>query len=136
MATERASPVTTEYGSLAKWGSWIAALVGLWVVVSPFVLDGSVAAGTPMMSNVVTGVVILVLSAFAGSTIRSAAETETNSGGECSGWIAGLAGLWILITPFVLSGSIAAGTVKWSNVVVGLVAVVLAAYAGYFLHGE
>jgi hypothetical protein len=50
---------------------------------------------------------------------------------ECSGWIAALAGLWVLITPSALSGSITAGTIMWSNVIVGVIAAILAAYAGY-----
>jgi uncharacterized membrane protein YczE len=37
----------------------------------------------------------------------------------------------VLITPFALSGPITTGTVLWSNVIVGLIAAIRAAYAGY-----
>lgn len=134
MATEQASTVSTDYGSLAKWGSWLAALVGLWVVVSPFVLTGSIADGTPMWSNGLAGIVVLVLAAFGAYTVRTSAETATNSAGEWSGWVAALAGLWILVSPFVLGGVIQEGAAMWSNAAAGVVALILAAYAGYSLH--
>lgn len=134
MATKEAPTVTTEYGSLPKWASWLGALVGLWVVVSPFVLSGSIADGTPLWSNAVAGIVVLILAAFAAYTIRTAAEAATNSAGEWSGWIAALAGLWILVSPFVLSGTIGSGAVMWSNVIGGGIAFILAGYAGYHLH--
>lgn len=134
MATDHASTASTDYGSLAKWGSWLAALVGLWVVISPFALTGSIAEGTPMWSNGLAGIVVLVLGAFGAYTVRTSAETATNSAGEWSGWVAALAGLWILVSPFVLRGVIQEGTAMWSNVAAGVVAFVLAAYAGYCLH--
>ncbi|MEF8812979.1 MAG: SPW repeat protein [Halovenus sp.] len=71
MATEQASAVTAEYGSLPKWASWLAALVGLWVLVSPFVLSGSIGDGTPMWSNVVAGGVAFILAAYAGYCLHS-----------------------------------------------------------------
>lgn len=129
MATEQASSVTAETGSLAKWSSWLAALVGLWVLVSPFVLTGTIASGTAMWSNVVAGVLVLVLAAYGAYEHRSSAAASGAT--EWSGWIASLAGLWILVSPFVLTGTIASGNPMYSNVIAGLVAAVLAAYAGY-----
>lgn len=129
MATEQASSVSTEPASLAKWTSWLAALVGLWVLVSPFALTGSIASGTAMWSNVIAGVLVLVLAAYGAYALRSSAVT--NVAAEWSGWLAGLAGLWILVSPFVLTGAIASGNPMYSNVIAGGIAAVLAAYAGY-----
>ncbi|MFB6186419.1 MAG: SPW repeat protein [Halobacteriaceae archaeon] len=134
MATEQASTVATESGSLAKWASWLGALVGLWVVVSPFVLTGANTSSTVTWSNGIAGIVILVFSAFGAYTVRTSAETTTNSLGEWSGWIAAVTGLWILVSPFVLTGSITAGTAMWSTIVAGVIAFILAAYTGYHLH--
>lgn len=134
MATEQASAVTTESESLVKWASWLAALVGLWVLASPYVLDGSIGSGTAMYSNVVAGFAILVLAAYGAYGRRTAAEQAGSSAGEYSGWLAAIAGLWIAISPFVLSGAIAANPVMWSNVAVGAVAFLLAGFAGYDLH--
>lgn len=133
MATEEASTVTTPFGSLAQYASWIAAILGLWVLASPFLLSGSFGSGTPMWSNVVAGLLILVLAAFGAWATRTAGWTEPDSLAEWSGWLAGLAGLWILVSPFVLGGTVGAGTAMWSNVAGGAVAFLLAAYDGYVL---
>lgn len=71
MATEQASTIIGEPSSLAKRASWLAAVVGLWVLVSPFVLDGSIASATAMWSNVVAGVVALILAGSAGYVLHS-----------------------------------------------------------------
>ncbi|MFB6147163.1 MAG: SPW repeat protein [Halobacteriaceae archaeon] len=134
MATTDTSTATLPSGSFAKWTSWLAALVGLWVVVSPFVLTGSFGGGTPMLSSVVAGLAILVLGAYTSYAIRSAAEGASGTWPEWSGWIGALAGLWIAFSPFVLSGSIGSGTPMLSSVVGGLVALVLTAYTGYEIH--
>lgn len=131
MATEQTATVTTGSESLAKGASGLAALVGLWVLVSPFVLSGPFASGTAMWSTVVAGLLIAVLAAYGACAIRT---SEDDAAGEWSGWIAALAGVWILVSPFVLTGSIGSGAPMWSNVAGGIVALVLAAYAGYVLH--
>lgn len=130
MATEQTSSVATESRSLARWSSWLAALVGLWVLVSPFVLEGGIASGTVMWSNAVSGVLVAVLAGYGAWRIRETAA-ERGSAGEWSGWIAALAGVWILLTPFVLTGSVGAGTPMYGTVIGGVVALVLAAAAGY-----
>lgn len=91
-------------------------------------------SGTPFLSTVVVGVLVLVLSAFAAYTIRAGAETAENTPGEWGGWLAALLGLWLLVSPFVLSGPITAGAPMGSTVVAGVLVAVLAAYAGYDLH--
>lgn len=61
--------------------------------------------------------------------MRDGDPPHASPASECSGWIAALAGRWILATPFVLSGSITAGNPMYSNAIAGIVAAVLAAYA-------
>lgn len=133
MATEQAQTLSTESGSLAKWASWVAALVGLWVLVSPFALAGDITGGAPMASNVIAGLVILVLSAFGAYALRTTTPDE-NTPGEIGAWIAAIAGIWILAAPFVLSGAIGTGTAMSGNVVAGGLALLLAGYAGWQLH--
>lgn len=136
MATEQASAVPTESGSLAKWASWIAALVGLWLAVSPFVLSGPIQSGTVMWSHVLGGIVIAVLAGFGAYAYRTHAATRGGSAAEWSGWIAALAGLWLLVSPFVLTGAIAESTPMFATLGGGIVALVLAAYTGYEMPTE
>lgn len=136
MAAQEQATVTSTTVSLAKWTSYLTALVGLWVLVSPFVLTGAITEGTVMWSNVVAGVLIVVLGAFSAYELRTADEMPAGTGGEYTSWIAALAGLYVLVTPFVLTGAITEGTALYSNVVAGLIALVLAGYAGYFVQSR
>ncbi len=135
MSTEATSRVTTPSGSTAKYACWLAAVVGLWVLVSPFVLSGAIGTGTPMYATVVAGLLVVVLSGFAAYAIRTGAETAAFSTPEIAAWLAALVGLWVLVSPFVLSGTIASGTPMWSSVGAGIVVAILAGYVGFERHG-
>jgi hypothetical protein len=43
--------------------SWINVLLGIWVLISPWVL-GFAGHATPMTNNVITGIVIIILAAW------------------------------------------------------------------------
>ncbi len=72
MATEQSSTVATDSASFPKWASWLAALVGVWLIASPFVLDGAIAEGTAMWSTAIGGALALLLGAFTGYDIHAA----------------------------------------------------------------
>ena len=122
MATEQSATAMDADGDVASWSGWIAALFGLWVLVSPFVLSGSFGAGGALYSTVISGIVIAVLAGYAAATQRA-------PGRAWSGWIAALFGLWILISPFVVVGAVGTGAPLYSSVIAGFVAMVLSAYA-------
>lgn len=129
MATERSTPVTTGNESSAKWTSWLAALVGLWVLVTPFVLSGPIGTGTVFWSNVVGGAIVAIFAAYTAYTLRSTGSGEWLH--EWSGWLAAVVGLWVVISPFVLTGSVTASSVMWSNVGSGALIAVFAGYGGF-----
>ena len=59
----------SEGGGTSQWAAWIAAVVGLWVLVTPFFLGGGGGGGATnwlFWSNVVSGIVIAVLAGYAG----------------------------------------------------------------------
>lgn len=128
MATERTTPVTTPTGSKATWMSWLAALAGLWVLVTPFVLSGPVDSGAVLWSNVIAGGLVVGCAAYTAYRLRSTAEAVTWQ--QWSGWLAAVIGLWVLASPFVLTGTVATSSVMWSNVIAGILILVLAVYAG------
>lgn len=51
-----------------EWLSWLAAVLGLWVVVSPWIFNFSKLT-VPMWSNAITGVVIAMFALWSGSLI-------------------------------------------------------------------
>lgn len=70
-------------------------------VISPFVLNDDIVTGTAMWSNIAAGAVIAVLAAFAAFQLRS--SPGYGAAPEFSDWLAALAGLCVLIAPFVVS---------------------------------
>lgn len=130
MATPGETTVREELTG-SEWRSWIAALLGLWVLVSPFVLSGSITEGAPFWSNVVTGILVTVLASYGAYSVGQKAVGIA----AWPDWLAALVGLWVLVSPFLLRGAITEGTPYWSNIVAGLVILLLAAYSVYEVRG-
>lgn len=65
------NPMAVESGSAVEWASWLAALLGLWVLVSPFALGTPSSGSSAYWSDIAAGVIILVLAAYVAYQIRS-----------------------------------------------------------------
>lgn len=102
------------------WFSGIASIVGLWLLASPFVLEASQAV---LYGNAAGGAAVAVLAVFTAYRLHDAGTFHQVAAG-----LAGLAGVWALLSPFVLGAS---GPLLWSNVVGGLVVVALLGYGLY-----
>ncbi len=93
----------------------LAILVGLYLAVSPWVV-GFNGFPTLAINNLVTGVAYAVLiGGFGPAFERSHAR----------GWAATLIGLWTIIAPWCVSGSVAITRTIISNVIAGLLALCL-----------
>ena len=102
--------------------NWLVAIVGLWVLLSPFVLGFSTL--TVAVSNaVITGLVLIVLAGWA--ALAKVATLDRNLD-----WVNAVAGLWLIISPFVLGFS-TTPVAMWNNVITGIVAIVLAGWAAF-----
>jgi hypothetical protein len=95
--------------------SVVNVLIGIWLIISPFV----VTAFNPLMNmkanNVILGIIIALFALFRAS------------GNAMAGWSWAnvLLGIWMIISPFVLGVSSNA-TVMWHNVIAGIVVALLA----------
>lgn len=102
-----------------KTFSWMNFILGLWLVVAPFVLlyRGISAA---LWDNVIVGIVIAILAGWRALGKESARMTVAS-------WLVALLGLWTIAAPFVLhyAGNASA---MWNGVIVGIVVAVLATY--------
>ena len=98
-----------------RWMVPIVLAIGVWEIVSPYVLSFS---GGPLVNAVVTGVVVVVLALWA-LRIPSALPR----------WRVLVAEVWLALSPFVLKFSHTAGTTV-SSVIVGIALIVLGAYWG------
>jgi hypothetical protein len=93
--------------------SWINVLLGIWVIISPFILQFARLPAV-MWNNVVIGVVVALL-----ALIRSSLPRQ-------SGWSLAnvILGIWMIISPFVLG--VMTTTVLWNNIVLGIVIALVA----------
>jgi hypothetical protein len=85
--------------------SWVNILLGIWVIISPFVLQ--MHSTKAIWSNVVTGVVVCILALVRWSTHRPGLS-----------WLNLMVGVWLVVSPFVLFLSTAA---MWNNVILGII---------------
>jgi hypothetical protein len=102
-----------------KTFSWVNFILGLWLIVAPFVLlyRGISAA---LWDNIIVGIIIAVLAGWRALGKESVRMTVTS-------WVVALLGLWTIIAPFVLhyAGNASA---MWNGVVVGIAVAILATY--------
>jgi SPW repeat len=93
------------------WGSgWVNILLGIWVIISPFVLGIHSPKG--IWNNVIVGIVVGIL-----AIIRWSMHQPGWS------WLNLLLGIWLVISPFVLFLS---GPAMWNNVILGIIIAALA----------
>lgn len=99
--------------------SGVDMLVGLWLIISPFVLGyaGNVVA---MWNSIILGAIVVLLE---GS--REVGEGYRHS---AASWVDALAGLWLIISPFVLGFSFIPEA-TWNHVLSGVAVVILASWS-------
>lgn len=115
MASNRTASMT-QSGTM-KWLSGLAALVGVWIVLSPFTFAST---ETALWNNVLAGGAILLLAGY--NYYRLINEQATMVGAMA---LVALLGLWTIIAPFAFQ--IGSEALLWSNVVAGLLGLLFGA---------
>ncbi len=64
-----------------KYLNWINAVLGLWLIIAPFVLSYSSAAAA-MWNDIIIGLVVLVLGAWAALAVGSQTQQPMGHGGK------------------------------------------------------
>jgi hypothetical protein len=90
--------------------SWVNIVLGIWVIISPFILG--VHASSAVWSNVVAGALVGILAIIRWSMHQTGWS-----------WLNLILGAWLVISPFVLFLS---GGAMWNNVILGII---IAAFA-------
>lgn len=101
--------------------SAIAALLGAWIAVSPFVYEGMVGAET--WNNVLVGAAIFLAAGYNYYRQRNGMPTNVGAAG-----LAALLGLWLVIAAFLLDMGTGA---FWSTLVSGALIAVMAGANAY-----
>lgn len=106
--------------SASRWTkdgtSWVNIVLGMWVLISPFVL--ATQSFKTIWNNVLTGAVIGIL-----ALIRSRMHRPGWS------WLNLILGIWLVISPFVLFAS---GVAIWNNIIAGIIIAASALAHTYF----
>jgi len=93
--------------------SWINIVLGIWVIISPFVVQFT-RFPAAMWNNVIVGIVIAIL-----AIIRTSVPGQTGWS-----WVNVILGIWMIISPFAL-GAMTTG-ILWNNVILGIVIALIA----------
>lgn len=99
-----------------KWTDWAILVLGVWLIVAPFALAYTETAAATY-EDVILGVLIAVLALWRGVRPRTPAMTGVS-------WVLAVAGLWVVIAPFVI-GYTDTATAVWNDVIVGLAVAIL-----------
>jgi uncharacterized membrane protein HdeD (DUF308 family) len=94
---------------------WITGILGLALILAPFVFGFS-ANASAMWSSIVLGAVI---------TLASIVEGWTRDDRNWEYWVVGLAGILAILAPFVLGFSSVSGAL-WTAIILGAVITLLA----------
>lgn len=97
--------------------SWINVLLGIWVIISPFLVQFA-RIPAAMWNNVIVGIVIAILALIRSSTPRQSGWS----------WANVILGIWMIISPFALGAMTTA--ILWNNIILGIVIAIVAAANG------
>jgi hypothetical protein len=100
--------------------NWWIGVVGVWVVIAPFLL-GYRGTGSALWNDVIVGVAVVILAV-------SAAMSENENTIKTMGWITAVLGLWLVLAPFILGYSAIAAAL-WSDIIAGVVILILSVWA-------
>jgi hypothetical protein len=94
------TPARSRNGS-----SWLNVLLGVWVIISPFVL--AIHSPRGMWNNIIIGAVISILALIRWGTRQPGLS-----------WLNLILAIWLVVSPFVL---FLAGAAMWNNVILGII---------------
>ncbi len=98
--------------------SWITVVLGVWLIIAPFIL--TFPSAVAMWNSIIVGVIVLIL-----SWIR-AANPASSPG---LSWINAILGLWLIVAPFVLNMATTTMSARWNDIVLGIAVIVFSVWA-------
>ena len=110
--------LTRDYAAQARTASGINILLGIWLIVSPWVFDYSGRA--PVLNSVYVGALVALLAAFRLATLRHSAGLSA---------INLTLALWTIASPWVCGYSANVGAVG-DNLLLGIAIATLACWSG------
>jgi phage shock protein PspC (stress-responsive transcriptional regulator) len=115
-------PARYAGGAWHRWQDWVNLVLGAWLFIAPWVLSASGTAAQRSSSDWdawIVGVVIVVMALWA-------LATPALSFPE---WANVVAGVWLFLAPWILGFAGAVNSEAWTQWIVGVLVVILAAWA-------
>ncbi len=106
-----------------QWEDWCNWLLGIWLCISPWMLEYDLQSSTATKAAVISGALIILAELVTLSVFRAWEE-----------WINVILGLWLIICPWLLAVDSRVATVNF--VVVGLLVTSLALYEFWATHNQ
>lgn len=101
-------------------------LVGIWLVISPFLLGYS-ANTSALWNDIISGVAVIIFAATQTAQSRSRVSWPS--------WVNLLIGIWLVLAPFALNNS-ANTSIMWNEIISGIVVIALAAWAAFSVSSD
>ncbi|MGE5377779.1 MAG: SPW repeat protein [Bacteroidota bacterium] len=107
--------------------SWIIALLGLWEFgdITALFVPGFGGIPAVLWNHIIVGLILMIVGVWA-------ARTQSPDTAKTMNWIASGAGLWLLISSFILRYPVI-NIGLWNDLIVGVIALVLGAWAAFTL---
>lgn len=105
------------------WANAVNALLGIWFIIAPFVLNFT-GYPAPMWTSIVGGAILLILAGWAvfDAKIRRQAWIQ---------YVNGLVGIWFIIFTYVYPHVAGVANLRWTTIVGGLIALVLCVWLAF-----
>lgn len=109
-----------DYAGQARTASGINVLLGIWLIISPWVFGYAYASGNaPLWNSVVVGALVLILAATRFSSPHTAAGLS---------WTNLVLGLWTIASPWIYEYD-RIGSAAWDNIATGIAIMLVALWS-------
>ncbi|HVO41642.1 MAG TPA: SPW repeat protein [Aggregatilineales bacterium] len=108
----------------ARWQDWLNLLLGIWLVISPWVGVTMSRSNPAAVNSYIFGVLVIIFALTAMSQRNQAWEE----------WLNLIFGLWLILAPFALHFTDQAGAM-WNQIVVGIIIGISALWAAVQVQG-
>lgn len=112
------------FAASQAWPGWLGVIGGIWLIISPYVLgySGNSAATT---NDIILGIIQIILTGYWALTFNLPGQAQVRLAAV---WLAVLAGVWLIISPWVL-GYNGLDSALWNNLILGILFVIIEGYA-------
>ena len=100
--------------------NWLVVVLGVWEVLSPFILGTSHFAGA-LWDALILGIALVILAGWA-------ALSQQATTAKLLSWINVVLGVWLIVAPFIVRYS-GHATALWNDIIVGIIVAVLSVWA-------